>query len=66
VAFSLSWRTKVQFVPIARNRLIARTIGIADLPLPKWLADRMRRPGAAISEAILYRSVRDALVRPAL
>ena len=41
---------------------------MADLPLhgghvPKWLADRMTRLGAVISEAIVYRYGRDELLR---
>jgi len=46
----------------------ARRAGSADLPLhsghvPKWLADRMTRLGAVISEAIVHRYGRDELLR---
>src|SRR5271165_2134333 len=47
---------------------MARRVGTADLPLhgghvPKWLADRMTRLGAVISEAIVYHYGRDELLR---
>jgi hypothetical protein len=46
----------------------ARRAGSADLPLhggqvPKWLADRMTRLGAVISEAIVHHYGRDELLR---
>ena len=45
-----------------------RRSGSADLPLhsghvPKWLADRMTRLGAVISEAIVHHYGRDELLR---
>jgi len=47
---------------------MARRAGSADLPLhggrvPKWLADRMTRLGAAMSEAIVLHYGRDELLR---
>ena len=47
---------------------MARRAGTADLPLhgghvPKWLADRMTRLGAVISEAIVHHYGRDELLR---
>jgi hypothetical protein len=47
---------------------MARKAGNADLPLhgghvPKWLADRMTRLGAVISEAIVHHYGRDELLR---
>jgi uncharacterized protein len=47
---------------------MTRRAGSADLPLhgghvPQWLADRMTRLGAAISEAIVYHYGRDELLR---
>ena len=47
---------------------MARRVGMADLPLhgghvPKWLADRMTRLGAVISEAIVHHYGRDELLR---
>src|SRR5207244_5798989 len=50
------------------GRLMARRAGIADLPLhvghvPKWLAYRMTRLGAVISEAIVHHYGRDELLR---
>jgi len=47
---------------------MARRVGTADLPLhsghvPKWLADRMTRLGAVISEAIVHHYGRDELLR---
>ena len=47
---------------------MARKAGSADLPLhgghvPRWLADRMTRLGAVISEAIVHRHGRDELLR---
>jgi uncharacterized protein len=47
---------------------MSRKTGTADLPLhgghvPKWLADRMTRLGAVISEAIVYHYGRDELLR---
>jgi uncharacterized protein len=47
---------------------MARRSGSADLPLhggqvPKWLADRMTRLGAVISEAIVHHYGRDELLR---
>jgi Protein of unknown function (DUF763) len=47
---------------------MARKSGSADLPLhgghvPKWLADRMTRLGAVISEAIIHHYGRDELLR---
>jgi hypothetical protein len=56
----------------ARNsgdfRLMALRAGTANLPLhggqvPKWLADRMTRLGAVISEAIVHHYGRDELLR---
>ena len=46
----------------------ARRAGSADLPLhggavPRWLADRMTRLGAVISQAIIYHYGRDELLR---
>src|SRR5271170_2071430 len=47
---------------------MARRTGSADLPLhggfvPKWLADRMTRLGAVVSEAIVHHYGRDELLR---
>jgi hypothetical protein len=47
---------------------MARRAGTADLPLhggrvPKWLADRMTRLGAVISESIVHHYGRDELLR---
>ncbi len=47
---------------------MTRRAGSADLPLhggrvPKWLADRMTRLGAVISEAIVHHYGRDELLR---
>jgi hypothetical protein len=47
---------------------MARRAGSADLPLhgghvPRWLADRMTRLGAAMSEAIVHHYGRDELLR---
>ena len=47
---------------------MTRKAGSADLPLhgghvPKWLADRMTRLGAVISEAIVHHYGRDELLR---
>lgn len=47
---------------------MARRAGTADLPLPgghvpKWLAERMTRLGAVISEAIVHHYGRDELLR---
>jgi hypothetical protein len=47
---------------------VARKSGSADLPLhggrvPPWLADRMTRLGAVISEAIVHHYGRDELLR---
>ena len=47
---------------------MVRRAGTADLPLhgghvPKWLADRMTRLGAVISEAIVHHYGRDELLR---
>jgi uncharacterized protein len=47
---------------------LARRAGSADLPLhsgqvPKWLADRMTRLGAMMSEAIVHHYGRDELLR---
>src|ERR1700759_4023316 len=47
---------------------MGRRSGSADLPLhggqvPKWLADRMTRLGAVISQAIVYHYGRDELLR---
>jgi uncharacterized protein len=47
---------------------MARKAGSADLPLhgghvPKWLADRMTRLGAVISETIVHHYGRDELLR---
>ena len=47
---------------------MARRSGSADLPLhggrvPKWLADRMTRLGAVMSEAIVHHYGRDELLR---
>src|SRR5204863_8498350 len=47
---------------------MTRRTGTADLPLhggrvPKWLADRMTRLGAVISEAIVHHCGRDELLR---
>src|SRR5215471_2385659 len=48
---------------------MARKAGSADLPLhgghvPKWLADRMTRLGAVISEAIVHHYGRRAVAPP--
>src|SRR5262249_6840056 len=50
------------------SRPMAKRAGSADLPLhgghvPKWLADRMTRLGAVISEAIIHHYGRDELLR---
>src|ERR1700724_817221 len=47
---------------------MAQRAGSADLPLhggqvPKWLADRMTRRGAVMSEAIVHQYGRDELLR---
>src|SRR5436853_2671803 len=47
---------------------MTRRTGLADLPLhsghvPRWLADRMTRLGAVISQAIVYHYGRDELLR---
>jgi uncharacterized protein len=47
---------------------MARRVGSADLPLhgghvPRWLADRMTRLGAVMSEAIVHHYGRDELLR---
>jgi hypothetical protein len=47
---------------------MARRSGSADLPLhgghvPRWLADRMTRLGAVMSEAIVHHYGRDELLR---
>src|ERR1700730_6834057 len=47
---------------------MAQRAGSADLPLhggqvPKWLADRMTRLGAVMSEEIVYQDGRDELLR---
>src|SRR6516164_9177458 len=47
---------------------MARKAGSADLPLhgghvPRWLADRMTRLGAVMSEAIVHHYGRDELLR---
>src|SRR5271154_4917168 len=47
---------------------MGRRSGSADLPLhngsvPKWLADRMTRLGAVVSQAIVYEDGRDELLR---
>src|SRR3954468_24311664 len=47
---------------------MTRRTGTADLPLhgghvPKWLADRMTRLGAVITQAIVHHYGRDELVR---
>src|SRR5256886_1355002 len=47
---------------------MARRLGSADLPLhgghvPRWLADRMTRLGAVMSEAIVHHYGRDELLR---
>src|SRR4051812_25239841 len=47
---------------------MARRAGSADLPLhgghvPKWLADRMTRLGAVITQAIVHHYGRDELLR---
>jgi uncharacterized protein len=47
---------------------MARRVGSADLPLhgghvPQWLADRMTRLGAVMSEAIIHHYGRDELLR---
>src|ERR1700676_2700139 len=49
-------------------RVMARRAGSADLPLhgghvPRWLADRMTRLGAVMSEAIVHQYGRDELLR---
>src|SRR6478736_5566549 len=51
-----------------RGRSMAQRAGTANLPLhggqvPKWLADRMTRLGAVISEAIVHHYGRDELLR---
>jgi uncharacterized protein len=55
-------------IAIPRSPLMARKAGSADLPLhgghvPRWLADRMTRLGAVISEAIVHHYGRDELLR---
>ena len=47
---------------------MAQRVGSADLPLhggqvPRWLADRMTRLGAVMSEAIVHHYGRDELLR---
>src|SRR5271169_901506 len=47
---------------------MARRVGSADLPLhgghvPRWLADRMTRLGAVMSEAIIHHYGREELLR---
>ena len=47
---------------------MTRRAGSADLPLhgghvPKWLADRMTRLGAVMSQAIVHHYGRDELLR---
>src|SRR5216117_585714 len=47
---------------------MSRKAGTADLPLhggyvPKWLADRMTRLGAVISEAVVHHYGRDELLQ---
>src|ERR1700720_1976826 len=49
-------------------RVVTRRAGSADLPLhgghvPRWLADRMTRLGAVMSEAIVHHYGRDELLR---
>src|SRR3981081_4014366 len=54
---------------LARNMgLMARRSGSADLPLhggqvPKWLADRMTRLGAVMTQAVVHHYGRDELLR---
>src|SRR5882757_3621459 len=54
---------------LARNvGLMARRSGSADLPLhggqvPKWLADRMTRLGAVMTQAVVHHYGRDELLR---
>jgi uncharacterized protein len=54
---------------LTRNvRLMAQRSGSADLPLhggqvPKWLADRMTRLGAVMTEAVVHHYGRDELLR---
>lgn len=58
-------------IPIDSSKgidFMARRAGSADLPLhsghvPKWLADRMTRLGAVVSEAIVHHYGRDELLR---
>src|SRR3954453_12113613 len=52
----------------ARRRSMTRRAGSADLPLhggnvPKWLADRINRLGAVMSQAIVHHYGRDELLR---
>jgi hypothetical protein len=54
--------------PNRHIRVMTRRAGSADLPLhgghvPRWLADRMTRLGAVMSEAIVHRYGRDELLR---
>src|SRR5262245_54148396 len=55
-------------IPNSGLQRMARRAGTADLPLhgghvPRWLADRMTRLGAVISQAIVHHYGRDELLR---
>src|SRR5690349_18428446 len=63
----LCYRRCTAFVLAGRD-MMARRAGSADLPLhggrvPRWLAERMTRLGAVISEAIVHHYGRDELLR---
>jgi hypothetical protein len=63
----LCYRRCTAFVLVGRD-MMARRAGSADLPLhggrvPRWLAERMTRLGAVISEAIVHHYGRDELLR---
>lgn len=55
-------------LPVTEAGIMARRSGSADLPLhsghvPQWLADRMTKLGAIISQAIVHHYGRDELLR---
>src|SRR6202043_1578286 len=61
-------RCKLGTTPQRYVRRMARKSGSADLPLhggqvPRWLADRMTRLGAVMSEAVVHHYGRDELLR---
>jgi hypothetical protein len=68
-ADSVSWRQYHHCRSFEGNvGLMAQRAGSANLPLhggqvPRWLADRMTRLGAVISEAIVHHYGRDELLR---